>query len=468
MRLSASRSLNVVFFVFWCQSAGAQEICAVPLREALMTVRQSSNTAQSSQASSAWQCSFKFSSHDEAIKAGLKVDTIVYGAPLKVGGTFDKTVVDRWKDENCSRNSQNASFEGATYSYLREVAPGALGTFASCIESLGGSKALSCTLSRDPGSLTVKWRRTDGEQAAAAPVLKRLMVVNGACSPGIPLDSTIDDGGKGTPCTPEPSKDLLVMVETTRGICSPVALYPKKIYTISGLVQLDGDRTINSDVVEFTGGSRIVTNGNALNITASEIKINSQAAISSFTSRTPDGVPGTPGDDGGTLVVRAQQITGGDLRIDLSGQDGLPGTNGAQGASGAAGGNARGRGLQGFRGCGGGHDATHGGPGGTGGDGSAGGAGGNGGTIVVQVSGEGPEASLSHLLIVSKDSRTIPGTPGTGGAAGPGGPGGPGGAGDGGHDGCGGRGGKPNGPPGAAGRAGDPGLPGKAGSISLN
>ncbi|GJD97890.1 hypothetical protein OCOJLMKI_5129 [Methylobacterium iners] len=433
-----------------------------------MTVRQTRGASSSNQSSTAWQCSFKFSSHDEAIKAGLDVDTIVYGAPLKVGGKFEKSVVDRWKEDNCSRNSQNASFEGATYNYLREVAPGAMTAFAKCIESLGGSSALNCSVNREPGAVTVKWKRTDGEETSAAPTLKRLMVVNGTCSPGIPVGTVINEGGVGSPCIPEPSKDLMVMIETSRGICSPLAAYPKKIFSIAGTISMDGDRSISSDVVEFSPDSKIITNGNALTIAASEIKLNSQSSILSFASKLPSGAPGTPGDDGGTLIIRADRITGGDLRIDLSGQDGLPGAAGSQGASGSPGRNAKGRGLQGIRGCGGGHDATHGGPGGAGGDGSPGGAAGNGGTVVVQISGEDRETSLSHLSIAGRDGRTLPGTPGAGGAPGAGGPGGPGGAGDGGNDGCGGRGGKPGGPPGPQGLAGENGLSGKAGSISLN
>ena len=433
-----------------------------------MTIRQTGNATASSQASTAWQCSFKFSNHDEALKAGLNVDAIVYGVPLKVGGTFDKATVDKWREENCSKSSQSASFEGATYSYLREVAPGSMAAFASCVESFQDKSALACTLTREPGMLNLKWRRLAGEKDNAAPVLQRLMVVNGSCNPGVPAGKVIFEGGVGSPCTAEASKDLLVMAETSRGICSVIAAYPKRVFSVAGVLTLDGDRTISSDIIEFSTNSRIVTNGNALTLNAPELRIKSQAAISSFISRLPSGPAGTPGDDGGTLVIKTEKITGGDLRIDLSGQDGVPGADGAPGGTGAPGSNARGRGLQGLRGCGGGNDASAGAPGGPGGDGTTGGAAGNGGVIVVQVTGEAAQDSLSRLLIVSRDGKTLPGSPGRGGSPGPGGQGGPGGAGDGGHDGCGGRPGASGGPPGPSGRPGDTGSVGRPGSISLN
>jgi hypothetical protein len=114
-----------------CTNAFADDesICAVPLNQALMTVRSGAQSNSQSAASTAWQCSFKFSGHDEALNAGLSVGTVVYGVPLKIGGTFDQRKVDQWKDDNCSRSAANSSFQAASVDYLREVAPGAMGAF---------------------------------------------------------------------------------------------------------------------------------------------------------------------------------------------------------------------------------------------------------------------------------------------------------------------------------------------------
>ncbi|CAB3754748.1 hypothetical protein [Paraburkholderia humisilvae] len=198
-------------------------ICAAPLRAALMTVRSSDANTSSSAAATAWQCSFKFSNHDEAIKSGLQVGVVVYGVPLKVGGTFDKNAVDSWREKNCSKSSQDTSFETASYSYLREVAPGAMKAFSDCIIAKNDTGAIACDLTRDPGRLTIKWRRTDGELPSAAPKVQRVMVTNGTCSPGIAPGTAVSEGGTGTPCVADAKKDLMVLVDTDRGLCPVVA-----------------------------------------------------------------------------------------------------------------------------------------------------------------------------------------------------------------------------------------------------
>jgi hypothetical protein len=348
------------------QAATADEnICAAPLRAALMTVKASGTATNSSEASIAWQCSFKFSNHDEALNAGLTVGTVVYGVPLKVGGSFDNRVVHQWKEENCSKNSQNASFEGASFSYLRQVAPGAMDAFVACVQANVSTSALACSLSRNPAALAVKWRRTNGEAQSAAPKIHRFMVTNGSCQPGLVTGTVVGDGGVGTPCTPEDKKDLMAMVETSRGLCMTVAHYPKKVFSVVGTMTLDGDRQIASDVVEFQSGSRIITNGHSLTLAATELRIVGGAKIDAFEKNAPSPKPGTPGASGGAVLVKIADLTGdGDFRIDLTGQDGTAGAPGANGSPGPAGTDARGRGLQSiFSGCGGGNDSSPGGPG---------------------------------------------------------------------------------------------------------
>jgi len=310
-------------------------------------------------------------------------------------------------------------------------------------------------------------RKMAGEESSAAPILHRLMVSNGSCDPSIPVGTPISDGGNGTPCTTIPKKDLLVMVDTSRGMCAPTAAYPKTNYSISGTVTLDGDRQITSDIVEFTGNGRIVTNGHSLTITADEVRMDQNGEIKSFAGGGPQRSPGSPGSSGGTLLMRAKTFTGSDLRIDLSGQDGVKGATGGTGAQGPHGVNGRGHGLQGLRGCGGGNASTPGGPGGPGKDGLPGGPGGNGGTVVVQLADGADPAVLTRLIVVGKDGQTLPGKGGDGGDGGQGGPGGIGGSGDTGHNGCGGTPGSPNGPQGPRGPQGIKGADGTPGPITL-
>lgn len=461
------RVLSLVVAVsFAAGPVTAQEICAVPLKEALKTIKKGNASENSSDASTAWQCSFKFSNHGEAIKAGLDVGTVVYGVPLEVGGSWDQTTVKSWKDEHCSRSAQKASFEAATYSYLSEVAPGAMNAFVECIRLNQITAALACTLTRDPSQLMVKWRRTDGEAANSAPKIKRLMATNGSCAPGISVGTAVLEGGIGTPCQPNDKQDLSVMIETDRGLCTAIAIYPKKIYTVNGTLVLDGDRNISSDVVEFAENAKILTNGRSLTIVAKELRMTGNGAVAAFDPSVDAGPSGTPGRPAGSVVLKFEELSGsGDLRVDLSGQNGVKGADGTAGAPGVAGSGARGRGLQGLKGCGGGHDATAGGPGAPGSNGSPGGDGGPGGIVIIAVrDGQLP----SRLVVVGQNGQTFGGKGAPGGNGGPGGPGGPGGAGDGGHNGCGGRPGAGPGPNGPAGAPGATGNDGQPGSISVS
>jgi hypothetical protein len=449
-------------------SSFAQEhICAAPLSQALMTVRTSTSSVDSSSAATAWQCSFKFSSHDDAISAGLSVGTVVYGVPLKVGGSFDQSKTSQWKEENCSKSSQNESFEGATFKYLREVAPGAMNAFASCIKEHKNVDAVMCSLEGNPLAFTAKWRRTAGEENAAAPKVRRLMPVNGTCDPGLTPDTLIGDGGVGTPCVAEQGKDFMVMIETTRGVCTDNVAYEKKVVTLTSMV-LESDRQITADVVQIVDGARIYTHGQTLNITADELRVGMDAQINGYEEAVDNRPPGTPGGAGGNVIMKVRAITGDELRIDLSGQNGAPGLPGVDGIRGKRGGDAKGRGLQGFKGCGGGHPSTPGGRGGAGTDGGPGGAGGNGGNILIQMTEGSDETSVSRLILVGMEGRTRAGIGGQGGKRGEGGPGGPGGAGGRGHDGCGGRPGSGPGPKGADGNPGPNGTDGKPGSIVIN
>lgn len=449
----------------------SDNICALPLRSALMTVKVNTAGGSAASAATAWQCSFKFSSHDEAIKAGLDVDTVVYGVPLKVGGKFDKKVVDQWRDENCSKSTQNASFESSSYGYLREVAPGAMKAYEACLVATYDKGALTCELTREPALLKIKWKRVEGELPSAAPKIQRITPTNGSCEPMLSADRTVLEGGVGTTCTAQPKRDMAVLVETDRGMCAPISKYPRQIFSVVGSLRLDSDRQVVSDVIEFQSGSVIITNGNSLTLTADEVKIAAGGAqIVSFDSVTDaNRVAGTSGRNGGALLIKANRMLAeNDFRIDLRGQNGVAGLPGGNGGTGAPGTNARGRGLQGIHGCGGGNDSTPGAQGGAGTDGKPGGPGGNGGVVVVQVLEGADGGGLSRIIAVGNNGRTLGGRGGVGGSMGIGGAGGPGGSGDSGNQGCGGRGGSGPGPKGPDGLPGPDGPPGASGSISIS
>lgn len=447
-------------------SVSAQDICAAPLNEALKTVRESTTYDVGSEAETAWQCSFNFSSHDEAISSGLDVGTEIYGIPLEVGKKFDKKIVKEWKSEHCSRRAMQASFETATVKYLSEVAPGAMDAFVQCIAETTNRGALSCSLSGDPSVFTAKWKRSDGEKLDAAPVVENFMVVNGRCTRNIGKGEKVLEGGIGVPCTVQPKKDLLVVLETSRGVCEAKVEAPKSVYTVNGTLNMTSNRTITADEIELVNNPKIITNGYSLVMVADTLNIKSKGEVKGFVNPA-NRKAGSSGVSGGSLIIKADRITGADLTINLSGQDGVPGTAGKNGVAGKNGRNARGRGIKGLEGCVTGHSSKPGTAGTDGTSGTAGGNGGSGGSLLIELSAKYYDNSISRLAIIEKDGATIPGKGGKGGAAGIGGAGGKGGKSSRGSDGCGGRSGSADGPKGKDGKAGANGNTGKPGSITL-
>ena len=180
--------------------------------------------------------------------------------------------------------------------------------------------------------------------------------------------------------------------------------------------------------------SRIITNGNKLEIFAEEIDADSASSIMSFTTRnalppssplpeTRDGPSGIAGRNAGDVTIHVIQDFRDKLTLELSGQDGQPGTSGQRGSTGSRGATGR-SGKCGTAGVGcrsGPGDGGNGGPGGTGGRGGNGGAGGNGGNIVIVFFNKDP--SETNLPVYSNDGGR-PGAAGQGGAGGAGGPGG--------------------------------------------
>jgi hypothetical protein len=210
--------------------------------------------------------------------------------------------------------------------------------------------------------------------------------------------------------------------------------------------------------ISLLNGSRVVTNGHALVMTARILNAASGDVVAFVAdSLTPPpallGQTAPNGRDAGSVVVQGVTDIKGTLVVGLGGQDGAqgaPGSAGQQGTVGARGDNA----ADGFLSCarGGGNGAI-GGQGTPGGTGGRGGNAGNGGTLTVRQS--------PGLLPASLRFSAEPGRSGAGGPGGQGGPGGPGGDGGSGSAFC--AGGHP-GPPGPAGPTGVAGARGTSGN----
>lgn len=433
--------------------------CAIVLQPALKTLINSGKIQSNSDAYTTFQCSEEFNTHDDAIKSGISVGFPVYGIPVKVGGTFDRTETENWKKNNCSSSSRQTSADAATSFFLSQLAPEVVPAWSKCIHDLGGREALDCEMqSSTPPIFKARWLRTSGASATEAPKVTRFSVVNGTCSSAFMSGQVISDGGEGVSCTPDKRQGLAVLLNTNRGFCSASTTPTETVFRVSAIMALDADKTIQSDIVEFEPGSMLITNGHYLGIKAEEIRLTGDAQIVSFRGARPNRSLGDAGQSGGSVILQADRVTGSRLVIDLRGEDGMKGMMGSPGEAGSKGSPSAHAVNGGTRGCINGVNAGRGGTGGTGGTGGQGGAGGSGGSVIVRIASGVTDGALSRISVSATNGRTNPGSSGSGGDPGPGGPAGLGGDPSGGGPTCG---SKPTGP---AGTVGQPGQAGKAGA----
>jgi len=229
---------------------------------------------------------------------------------------------------------------------------------------------------------------------------------------------------------------------------------------ITGTTRLDKDTYIKADVITFTDGALIITNGFRLTLEGTvKIRLQGTPKVISFEPR-PNRPPGDAGRSGGPVIIQTILIEGTRLRIENLGENGTDGATGAPGQPGPKGSQGTQRDWNPWNGCIGGSNGTPGGQGGDGGNGGAGGNGGTGGSIIFKVANGFWNGAIPRL-----DMAVTGGAPGSAGVHGAAGPGGGGGEGAPGTFYCGGTGPGPTGPAGRIGLNGVPGAPGNPGTI---
>ena len=435
--------------------------CASVLREAFNTAVRT-QSAQSSSSYKAWQCSSDFSSHDDAIKSGLDVGAVIYGVPVKVGGTFDRNQVSTWKSANCSSDQRTASSANATYEFVRTITPEAAALVAKCFPS-GEALACGLTTTGNTAVFTAAWQRQNGAPANAAPKVQSMSVVGGSCQSKFRSGDRLVEGGTARICSISPEQDFVIALSTSSGSCFETASGKTTPQVITGKLILTRNTSFESPFVEIRSDAHIITNGYQLTIVADrELKIDGNPSIEAFTDADSAAGRGLHGRPANAVILQSPRLTGDQLTIRNFGEDGQKGATGPQGRQGAAGaGNFWGNhgGLK--FGCGGSRTS---GDGDVGGIGQTGGIGGSAGAILLKIGSGLQQGAASRILI--ETTKLMPdgttrqcngscgGAPGKGGDGGSGGPPGNTGAGTGG---CGGGG---SGNPGPTGPTGSDGVSG--------
>ena len=459
--------------------------CADVLRNGVFNVHTVHSTAANSDNYRKWECTATYTTHDEAIKAGLSVGLELFDIPLSLGGTWAHGTQETWKQNHCTSDERSASSSSTFYEFVKTADPGILAAWSRCMENNGPSaSAISCSVEK-PGNdrllFKSRWRRTAGENPSQKPIVSYYRVFDAACDRAWnPKDALAESDTTFTCDVPNFSQAVFVL-ETSRGACTLSDEALQTTEEISGKVVLDDLKNYQADRIIFRDHALIVTNGNKLSFRATEIKVEGTAKIVSFEPRANRPLAGS-GRSAGAVIIVAERIIGTPLRIENFGENGTQGSAGSKGPKG-------GNGIQGTQrdwdlsGCHGGSNGTPGGMGVQGGTGGRGWNGGTGGSVFYSVRFGIGQVPLSKLDILTtrevanfQDRPLRPltavdcggpcgGLPGAGGDGGPGGDGGEGGLGAPGTDRCGGTDAGPHGPGGPAGPTGPEGGAGAPGVI---
>jgi hypothetical protein len=423
--------------------------CAEVLRGGVFNTTRLIDDTASSLSYRSWQCSTEFSSHDQAVAAGLTVGFPIYGIPLKVGATFSNSEVKTWKTANCSQADLKVDRSRATLSLLQVASPEILNAWVACMALNSPPSAVACRIDRSGQNIvfTTHWQRTAGD--TAVPKVKYYSAFDSKCTRSLKQGDSIDEGGQSVPCTFSAGTAPSFVLNTSRGSCFTALTIPKEREYLSGRVVLTSARHIQRDEVVIEEDAVIITNGHQFTIETQILEVKGSPRIVSFEAiSTPQA--GYNGRSAAPITIVARQFKGTSLLIDNHGESGVDGANGANGKRGPKGSQGRQHSWSLWKGC---HGRTESSPGGAGtdaGDGTDGGRAGDGGHVSVRVCGISDSDPIERIKVLT----TAGGQRGKGGTAGTGGPGGPGGDAVPGTLQCG---GGPPGPPGPNGKDGRPG-----------
>jgi hypothetical protein len=124
----------------------AQDPCASITRQGIFDQSRYTNDQSYKEVVDDFVYVSDFQTHDEAIRAGLSVGAIVYGVPLRVGGTFTREQRDTWKHDFESRHRQNIDRASAISSFRTQADPNLLSAWLECIKTTTNALGLKAGL----------------------------------------------------------------------------------------------------------------------------------------------------------------------------------------------------------------------------------------------------------------------------------------------------------------------------------
>ena len=81
-----------------------------------------------------------FSTHQQAIDAGISIGTVVYGVPVQLGGTFSKQQKDTWRSTHQQFKTSTTAKSEKYASMIAIASPDILEAWSKCIEVMAPAR----------------------------------------------------------------------------------------------------------------------------------------------------------------------------------------------------------------------------------------------------------------------------------------------------------------------------------------
>ncbi len=168
-----------------------------------------------------------FSTHQEAIDAGISIGTVVYGVPLQIAGTFSKQQKDEWRSTHQQYKNSTLSKSDIYSALMRFASPDILDAWTTCIinnaPSRVGLYGWIQEVSSTSAILHLTWLPMAGDNGES-PVVVGSSVSGGFRSDNangsvLPVNYKFLQGANGNlvQLMRKPNEALVVVINTTRG-----------------------------------------------------------------------------------------------------------------------------------------------------------------------------------------------------------------------------------------------------------
>lgn len=206
-------------------SASAQE-CDQVLAGGIFNTTAISSNAAFARTLNEFIYASDFSSHQQAVDAGLSIGTVVFGVPLKLGGSFSNQQKDEWRRKNIQYKTEASQSSYKLDMLFKYASPEVLETWLRCKEITQARPGLSSYIQEINNSsavLHLNWVPSAGDEGGA-PVILSSSITGGsradnASKPILPDGYKLLQGQDGNlvALIKRPEQVCVVVINTTRG-----------------------------------------------------------------------------------------------------------------------------------------------------------------------------------------------------------------------------------------------------------